>query len=267
MTVIAIIPGSFAPALMYNDFVDGLKQHGIRSVAIELPSVGHREGRPAQTMTDDKNEIIRVVGGLLDDGEDVVIMCHSYSGVPTSQSLEKLSEKARKAEGKKGVRTVVYTTSVILPVGASMFEGFMSSGAPSSITVDVCLYNTSKAEFLALNSDQGDFMVLDRSINGPLTFSDMSPDQIVERANQMDDHSALSFQEKLGYAGYNDVEDLHYIFCEEDKIIAPETQEKMIDLVKTTSGREPTVHKMKVGHAPMASAPDALAKVVKEIIA
>src|SRR5690242_16922347 len=98
-------------------------------------------------------------------------------------------------------------------------------------------------------------MVLDKSINGPLTFSDMSPEQIVDRANQMDDHSALSFGEKLEYAGYNDVEDLHYIYCEEDKIISPETQGKMIELIATTSGRTPTVHKMKVGHAPMASAP------------
>lgn len=136
MTILAIVPGSFAPVALYDDWVAHLSKHGVRSVVVDLPSVGYPEGKPAQTMTDDANEITRVVEGLLDNGEDVVILTHSYGGIPGTQSLETLSHKARQAVGKSGVKKIIYMTSVILPVGTSNFEAFGST-LPDSIKVEV----------------------------------------------------------------------------------------------------------------------------------
>lgn len=136
MTILAIVPGSFAPVVLYDDWVAHLAEHGVRSVVIGLPSVGRSEGKPSKTMTDDVNEITKVVSGLLDSGEDVVLLTHSYGGIPGTQSLETLSQKARQAVGKSGVKKIIYMTSVVLPVGTSNLDAF-GSNFPDSIKIEV----------------------------------------------------------------------------------------------------------------------------------
>lgn len=107
-------------------------------------------------------------------------------------------------------------------------------------------------------------MSLDATANAPLTFSDLPENEALVMAKQMSVHSTPSFKEKLSYPGYNDVE-VHYIVCEEDKIIPAEFQYQMIELIKRSSGNEVTVHKLKSGHCPTHSQPQNVAKILMEI--
>lgn len=136
MVTVVIVPGSFCPVECYKNQIDSLTRHGISSVAVSLPSVGRRDAGPA-TMSDDADEIVSVVEPLLADGKSVVLLTHSYGGVPGTQSLERLSQKARAAQGKAGgVETIIYLASVILPVGMSNWE--VSGGnIPDFLTVEV----------------------------------------------------------------------------------------------------------------------------------
>lgn len=103
--------------------------------------------------------------------------------------------------------------------------------------------------------------------SGRRTFSDLPEDEALEKASKMSlHHSLLSFKEKLRYPGYNDVE-VHYVLCENDQIIPAEFQGSMIELIKTSSGREPTVHKVKGDHAPIVSQRDVMTNLVKDIFA
>lgn len=137
MATIVFVPGSFAPVDLYTDFVGVLEKNGLEIVLVDTPSVGRREGKPPATMTDDVNEISEVVLRLMDQGKEVILVTHSYGGIPGTQSLEKLSRKARGAEGKKGgIRKVVYLTSVVLQVGVSNFDLF-GSNFPDFVTVSV----------------------------------------------------------------------------------------------------------------------------------
>lgn len=109
-------------------------------------------------------------------------------------------------------------------------------------------------------------MTMDKATIGVLTFSDLPEDEALKWAMKMSSHSLPSFKEKLRYAGYNDVE-VHYVFCENDKIIPPEFQGSMIELINTSSGKEPTVHKIKADHAPTISKRDEMTALVKGILA
>ena len=123
MAVVVIIPGSFASPTLYEPLTQSLSRDGIESRIVDLPSVGRKEGKEPATMTDDVNEISSVVEKLLEDDNDVVLLAHSYGGVPATQCLEKLSRKARQAEGKKGgVSKIVYLAGVALPVGGSVMS-------------------------------------------------------------------------------------------------------------------------------------------------
>ncbi|KAJ3550350.1 hypothetical protein NM208_g27 [Fusarium decemcellulare] len=247
MSVVVIVPGSFAPAKHYNSYVQNLAQHGIEAVVVDTPSVGRREGLPPATMSDDVNEIVKVVEGLLDDGKDVVIITHSYGGIPGTQSLEKLSRKQRSATGKTGgVDKIIYLASVVLQPG----------------TANLDLFGPNLPDFLTVNDD---YMTLDPEGQAPMTFSDLPPAEGLRLAKEMPEHSTPSFKEKLTYAGYNDV-DVHYIVCLQDKIIQPDHQRGMIELVKASTGKEVNVHELNSGHAPNFSQPDNLTGIVKKII-
>lgn len=124
MTTIVIVPGSFVKADAYDIQAKSLQAAGFEVAVISTPSVGFR-AQGAATMTDDVNEIIRVVEPLLEQNKRVILLTHSYGGVPGTQSMKTLSKKARSAANKTGgIETVVYLTSLILPVDTSNFSLF-----------------------------------------------------------------------------------------------------------------------------------------------
>jgi hypothetical protein len=107
-------------------------------------------------------------------------------------------------------------------------------------------------------------MSLDAEAHAPFTFSDMPLDKAVELAKAMEVHSTPSFKEKLTYAGYNDVE-VHYIVCEQDGTIPAVAQYAMIEMIKTSSQRDVSVHKLQSGHVPVITQTENTAKMVADI--
>lgn len=138
MATIVIVPGSFCPSHCYETLVDSLSGRGISSIVVSTPSVGPRPGGlPPATMSDDAAEIVRTVEPLLAEGKKVILFTHSYGGIPGTQSLDRLSLKARAAQGKTGgIETLVYLTSAVLPVGMSNWDA--SGGElPDFVTIQV----------------------------------------------------------------------------------------------------------------------------------
>jgi alpha-beta hydrolase superfamily lysophospholipase len=123
MATVVIIPGSFAPPSLYEPLSQSFARDGIQSLIVDLPSVGRKDGKNPATMSDDVDEIVSVVEKSLIEDKEVILLAHSYGGVPSTQSLEKLSQKARQSEGKKGgVTKIVYIAGVALPVGGSVMS-------------------------------------------------------------------------------------------------------------------------------------------------
>ncbi|CAI6081693.1 unnamed protein product [Clonostachys chloroleuca] len=245
MTTVVIVPGSFSIPSLYDSFVEDLEKNGVRAVVVKLASVGRKE--TPGTLSDDVDAISEVVTPLLDAGQEVVLLTHSYGGVPGSQSLEKLSDKARRANGGKGIKKIIYMASVILPVGTSNMDATRAS-IPDWMTFEE------------------HYMVLDTAEVAKITFSDMTAEEGLALAKNMDVQSIASFEEKLSYPGYNDVDEVHYILCEEDKVIPPQFQEAMLELLKTSRGKDSIVHRLKSGHAPSTSQSGNVVDIVKKVI-
>ncbi|KAM0551219.1 hypothetical protein ACHAPJ_008564 [Fusarium lateritium] len=245
MTTVVIIPGSFAKPNLYKSLTESLARNDIQSEVVDLPSVGRREGKPPGTMTDDADQIVSTVTKLLDQEKDVVFLMHSYGGVPGTQSLEKLSYKARQAEGKKsGVSKIIYMAAVALPLGGSVLG----------------LLNTP--DFLKIEDD---YMTLDPEGSAPFTYSDFPPEEALELAKAMPNHATASYRDQLTYPGYED-DDVHYIVCEKDKLVLTEYQYGMVEFLRGVTKGKVGLHKLNSGHAPNLSQPDNVAKIVKEII-
>ncbi|KAF4949470.1 hypothetical protein FSARC_13454 [Fusarium sarcochroum] len=245
MTTVVIIPGSFAKPNLYVSLTKSLARHDIQCEVVDLPSVGRREGKPPGTMADDVNEIVATTTKLLDQDKDVVFLTHSYGGVPGTQSLERLSRKARQAEGKKGgVGKIIYMAAVALPVGGSVL-GLLT--APDFLKID------------------DDYMTLEPEGSAPFTFSDFPPEEALKLAKALPEQATASYRDELTYPGYEDAE-VHYIVCEKDKLVLTEYQYGMVEFLRGVTKGEVGLHKLNSGHSPYLTQPDNVTKIVKEII-
>lgn len=122
-----IVPGGLTPAAVYDPVVDEVTRRGHDIRALQLPSVRLRSEtgpvREPPTMYEDAVLIAREAEALADTGRDVIIISHSYGGVPATESVRGLSKAARAREGKPGgVVRLAYMTSLVPELGAAANE-------------------------------------------------------------------------------------------------------------------------------------------------
>ena len=121
---IVLVPSSFFPsALVWHETIDILHKAGYDAIAVELPSIGPPSTAPAKTMLDDAAQIHGIVEHLANNGKDVVLVTHSYGGVPGTQSVNGVSRKERSEQGKEGgVSAVVYITGFLVNEGQNVVD-------------------------------------------------------------------------------------------------------------------------------------------------
>lgn len=137
---IVIVPGSFSPVAFYTLVVDQLKQDGYSTVEVaQYPSIGRRDPKPPATMYDDAKFIQEVVEGLADEGNDVLIVAHSYGGIPTSQALKGLSKSDRKLKQMSGGVVGVLYVAALTPLLDQSLGSLMGSKPASYVNVAVSL--------------------------------------------------------------------------------------------------------------------------------
>ena len=99
-----------------------------------------------------------------------------------------------------------------------------------------------------------------------LTFSDLPFEEAKDWVRKMPYHSALSFEGKLTYPGYNHIP-VSFVFCQKDVILPPGFQRGVIENIERESGNKVDVHYLNTAHCPNVSAPKELADVVIKAIA
>lgn len=123
---ILLIPGSFSLPEFYDLVTNPISAAGYEIRTLHYPSIGlasgPREGTPP-TMYDDAAFIAAEAERLADEGKDVILVAHSYGGVPTSESVKGLSKQERQKQGKKGgIVRIAYVTSIVPAVGMAAME-------------------------------------------------------------------------------------------------------------------------------------------------
>lgn len=119
---ILLIPGSFGLPEFYDPVVDAVAAKGYEIRALHYPSVGLKSGPvgPPTSMYDDAKFIAGEVEKLADEGKDVILIAHSYGGVPMTECTKGLSKEERAKQGKKGgIVSLAYMTALVPGVGMS----------------------------------------------------------------------------------------------------------------------------------------------------
>lgn len=141
---IVLIPGAWHPPNYYDDLVSQLLSHGHQCHALHLPSAGKI---PTATAADDAQYIQETTRRLAEQGREIVLVMHSYAGVPGTESARGLVKKDRQAEGKQGgIIGLVYLAALLLPENTTATQT-MSGPFDDFIVHEVSSCSTSASEY------------------------------------------------------------------------------------------------------------------------
>lgn len=255
-TSFIIVPGSFATVPLYDSLVAALRDQGHEARAMNLPSANDGSVLPAPTGEDDARHIRTEVTSNLDseaDPSDVVVLLHSYSGVPGSSALKGLGRADRSAEGKAtAVIGVLYLASFVLPLGESnrswlsardaMPEPF-KSGVPGGYLPPI---EPSFAAFI---------------------FNDIKSEEEQARyLGQMTRHSSDSFNGVVSYEAWKHIPSV-LVIPENDVIVPTPLLEVMYEQAVAAGGKIRRVFVEGTGHCVNVSRPEFVAQELIKLAA
>ncbi|KAI1089670.1 alpha/beta-hydrolase [Rostrohypoxylon terebratum] len=242
---ILLIPGSFAIPELYHNIFDIIAAKGYFIKGLHLPSVAWKDGpRGAPpTLYDDAAFIAKEVADLADEGKDVVLIGHSYGGIPVSQSTKGLTKAERQKQGKKGgIVRLAYMTALVPPLGSSSVD--MLSKVPEE----------NRVEF---GTDVRNPLTHSPFIKSPSDEEEIGKRLVVfHRLAENDVDSPLRpprFVNELTHAGYKDVP-VSFLFCERDLCILPQLQRAEIEMIEKETGNKVDVTSVNAGHCPSVTA-------------
>ena len=235
---ILIVPGSFAPPTLYATVVRLLKERGYPAVAIQLPSTTKRAPLEPASMLEDAATIKRAAEIPISLGRSVIVMAHSYGGLPTTQGLFSVP-----------VKQIIYLAATVPKLGQSQADTMGELGVRDLGAV-------------------GGYMHLPALEMAGAMGHGMAWEDAYPLVNQMSHHSERSFLEgvtQLAYKleGGKGVK-VSYVLTERDLIIAPQVQRGFIKVLEEARGGDIDVVAMDTGHAPSSSCQEKLVEVLIE---
>lgn len=97
-----LIPGAWHSPSHFSHITARLHEAGYRTESLNLPSVGAQEPKKIEAATDVAFIREQMLLPLLGDGKDVVLVMHSYGGIPGGAAAKGLSQSERKSQGLPG---------------------------------------------------------------------------------------------------------------------------------------------------------------------
>ncbi|KUJ15495.1 uncharacterized protein LY89DRAFT_720029 [Mollisia scopiformis] len=138
---IVMVPGAWHKPIIYSDVASHLHKHGYPTVLLPLPSAGAVP--PHEDFAEDVTAIRDCLTSLINEGKDIVLAVHSYTGMPGSEACKGLGKKERQTRGEKGgVIRFVCINAFAMPIGFqptlrgeySQFPAWMKINTSDDIT-------------------------------------------------------------------------------------------------------------------------------------
>ena len=117
---VLIVPGAWHGSIHMGPLTEHLSSHGYPSIALDLPTAG----APDKDLYDDIAFITSHLEELISQqGKEVIVIVHSYGGIPGSSAARPFVKKERARNGKEGgVIGVLYISSWAMPAGKTVMD-------------------------------------------------------------------------------------------------------------------------------------------------
>lgn len=127
---LVLLPGAWHLPACYSLIVPKLEAAGYVVHTTRLPSVTEQD--PPKDLSADVEAARALVVQAIGSGADVVVVCHSWSGVVTGAALSGLSKKERQQKGEEGgVIACGYMCAFIVDEGVSLADSTKGGPAPT----------------------------------------------------------------------------------------------------------------------------------------
>ena len=122
---ILLIPAAWSHPSTYDVFISHLQHLSFPTAYAPYPSINPSHPAITDAAHDAETVLQQSLLPLIqNEDKDVIIVMHSYGGVPGSSAARGLSMIQRKKKGEKGgIIGLIYISGIVLPAGASVADG------------------------------------------------------------------------------------------------------------------------------------------------
>ena len=220
-----LVHGAWHGAWAWDPLAAILEHRGWTVERIDLPTV-HAASPEGLHLSDDADSVSAAIAAI--DGP-VVVVAHSYGGVPTTQ-----------AATAENVQHIVYIAAFVLDEGESLLAA-VGGVAPSWWVVEGPLATAGTDEEPPVS----------------LFFADVEADAATAAAARLKPQSVLAFQEPLTTVAWR-AKPSTFIVTEQDAIFPVPAQEALAARAGST------VRRLDTSHSPFLSQPAAVADIIEE---
>ncbi|KAK3319447.1 Alpha/beta hydrolase fold-1 [Apodospora peruviana] len=247
--VIVIIPGGFHRPSHYELISTPLQDQGYTVLSAPLAVCGDEDVNPAATAIDDARKIHEQLLPLLDDGQEAIVVAHSYGSLPATECIQGQTKAERASRGLKGgIVAAVWIAAFAFPAKGKNIMGGDEETPPMP-------YHIVKDGLLSLTEDAR-----------PLFYSDL-PTEAADKAwasvCKFQSHKSLSTFPRFIESEITIPKT--YLLCEKDQAVPPEFQQMMAQV-----GKFEHVVKLDSGHSPFLRKPgdvvEAIVTVCNQVI-
>lgn len=246
--VACLIPGAGHVPENFSPLRSALEAIGCQVASLILPT-SNGENPPTKTYEEDVAAVRSLVSRLYDTSRYVILVMHSYGGVPAGDALLNLSKTSRAAGGLPGgVVHLMYLCAYALPKDWSIMTLIENAGIESRLTD---IMHVSESGLWHPKDPEG------------LIFYDLEPANRKRQADLLVPWNPAGIQSKVSYAPWVDIPTT-YVYTEEDKWVPSIFQKMMTDQIKAQGVSLRELH-VTSGHAVFAKEPELLAQEINDI--
>ena len=247
---VLLVPGAWHSPSGFSALTRYLTRHGYTVEGISLASVGASQPQP--NFDADVKAISSVIAEHADRGSDIVILFHSYGGIPGSSACKGLLKSDRQAAGKKGgIIHLIYCTAFAVEESVSLMDGLGGQPLP----------------WFVFDAEERTMMP-----ETPVEtfYNDITDKTVLEGlVDSLQPQSYGAFWSKSTYAAWRDV-DSTYVVTERDEALPPQAQRDMIAEVRQVLDKEGGKVSMQevsmdTSHSPFVSRPEEVGKILRAI--
>lgn len=239
---LVFVPGAWHSPAHFSPVISHLTTLGYHCISAALPSTGSETA--LASFEPDVEVIRKAVLAELDRGQNVVLVTHSYGGIPGASALSGLSTKYRAAAGfSTSVVAIAMMCSFIVPAGSSLNVVRQGRDIPSWQVYD------------------GDLLSFGPPGPEPLLYHDLPPAEASHWASLLRPWSFKVLDSKGLYSAWDDIP-TSYLVCTLDKMIPPPRQRMMIQGA-LDGGAQVRVEEVESSHSPFLSMPERTAEFIR----